>query len=557
MKKTPREAGAQQDVYDGHDDWAGVDFGRRDFLRDAAAFAALASASGLALGQGAAQPKRGGNLNVGFPADPRIYNGFVYENSPQYAVMHHVMSKLLWWDYNGKLVGDLAEKWTQSKDGKQITFNLRKNVKWHDGKPFSADDVVWSLETVAKTALSFGKYLAKMTEVKALNPNTVRVTFSQSTPAGMWAYYVGSNVILPKHIFEGTDIKNNPANTAMIGTGPFKWKQYSRDESLVLERNPNYHGPAPYLDSLTFKFTPNAATAILQLQSGAIDLISNLRNLGVNDLVNLSTDARYQIVRLNATVVLRLSFNFRQEAVAKAKWLSDVRVRSAIAHAIDRETICNKLMHGYMLPSWGPFARASTVYDTKLAGPKFDPERANALLDEAGLKRGPDGVRFATDMAYVPYFGTDAVSPAIADMLGKVGIRINLVTADYQAFLSKYWLGPNGQADMPLAMIIGITAPNGDDCRPNYDSRYQPRNNGNGLSIPEVDKLFDEGQVETNPAKQKAIYGRLAKVLSDEVVNVWIGTYTAPFVASKRVQNTKTLGSWDVLQRYNELWLQA
>src|SRR5262249_26978510 len=139
----------------------------------------------------------------------------------------------------------------------------------------------------------------------------------------------------------------------------------------------------------------------------------------------------------------------------------------------------------------------------------------------------------------------------------QVGIRVNLVTADYQAFLTKYWLGSNGQGDTPMTLIIGITAPTGDDCRPNYDSRNQPRNNGSGIQLPEVDRLFDEGLGETDPQKQKAIYSRLQQILSDQVVNVWVGTFTAPNVATKRVQNLSSIGYWDVLQRLNEVWLSA
>lgn len=529
---------------------------RRRFVLSSVA-ASLAGVPNLAAAQGQTTATRGGNLNVGYPADPRIYNGYIYENAPQYVIMHNVMSKLLWWDTQGRLEGDLAESWTQSPDQKEFIFKLRQGVKWHDGQPFTAEDVVWSFETVRKGTLSFAKFLAPLTELRALDSHTVKMTFSKSTPITIFAYYSGSNVILPKHLFQGTDLQSNPYNLKMVGTGPFMWKQYVRDQSLVLERNPHFHGLAPYLDTVTLRFTPNPATAILQLRSGALDMISNQRNLGVNDLVSLSTDQRFQVVRLNSTIVMRMSFNFRPEAVAKHKWLADVRVRRAIAHAIDRETLCGKLLHGFLETSWGPFARAHQMYDSNIKPPTYDPARAEALLDEAGFKRGPDGVRFACDFAYVPYFGTDAVAPAVADMLRRVGIRLNLLTADYPAFLSKYWLGPEGQGETPLTLIIGITAPTGDDCRPNYDSRNQPRNNGNGLSIPQVDRLFDEGLAESDPAKQKAIYSQLQTILSDEVVNVWIGTFTSPNVATRKVQNLRSLGYWDVIQRLNEVWLSA
>lgn len=532
--------------------------GRREFVAGSV-LGALAGGAGLASAQGAAagKPVRGGNLNVGYPGDPKIYNGFVYENIPQYPIMHNVVSKLLWWNAKGEIEGDLAEKWQQSADLKDITFTLRRGVKWHDGTPFTVDDVVWSLQTVQKTPLSFARYIASMTEVRALDANTVKLTFSSPTPAAVFAYYAGSNVILPKHVYAGKDLQTNPANTAPIGTGPFKWKQYNRDQSVVLERYDGYHGVVPYLDTLTFVFTPNASTSILQLQSGKLDMISNFRDIGVNDMVTLEKDARFNISRINSTVVQRICFNFRPEGVAKHKWLADVRVRRAIAHAIDRETICNKLLRGAVQPSWGPFARANPIYDARIEAPKFDPARANALLDEAGYRRGADGVRFATELAYIPHVGTASSAPAIADMLGKVGIKVTLLTADYQAYLAKYWLGPNGQGDTPMALNIGITAPTGDDCRPNYDSRYQPRNNGSGINIPDVDRLFDLGRLETDALRQRAIYSRITQALSDQMVNVWLGTTAPPNIALKKVRNLGAIGYWDVNQRFNEVWLAA
>ena len=528
---------------------------RRDFAAGSA-LSMLLGANGQAAAQTAGgTPVRGGNLSVGYPNDPKTYNGYVYENIPQYPIMHNVVSKLLWWDAKGELVGDLAEKWQQSPDLKDITFTLRRGVKWHDGQPFSADDVVWSLQTVQKTPLSFARYIAAMTDVRALDANTVKVSFSAPTPASVFAYYAGSNVILPKHLYAGKDLQTNPHNTAPVGTGPFKWKQYNRDQSVVLERNPDYHGVVPYLDTLTFVFTPNPSTAILQLQSGKIDMISNFRDIGVNDMMSLSRDPRFSITRINSTVVQRLCFNFRPEGLAKHKWISDIRVRRAIAHAIDRETICNKLLRGAVQPSWGPFARANPVYDARIAPPKFDPAQSVALLEEAGYKKGADGVRLATELAYIPHVGTDITAPAIADMLGKVGIKLNLLTADYQAYLAKYWLGPQGQGDVAMAFNIGITAPTGDDCRPNYDSRYQPRNNGSGISIPDVDRMFDLGRLETDSLKQRAIYSRLAQLLSDQVVNVWLGTTAPPNIAAKKVRNMSSIGYWDVLQRFNEVWI--
>lgn len=507
-----------------------------------------------------AGPVMGGNLRLATQNDPGTLNGTVREISPLYGMLNQIGNKLLWWDSQGKLVGELAERWEQNADATEITLHLRKDVSWHDGVAFTADDVAWFFTMAKGQATTFAGLLQPMQSVTALDKNTVRLKFSIPASPAIFAAYNGSSTVLPKHLYDGTDMKTNPYNLRPVGTGPFVFKEYARDQYLVLERNPNYFGVKPYVDTLTYRFFPNGQSALLALKAGDIDAfaLQSPGALAPGDYAALKADARTQVAEFVGILVQRISFSFHPDAVAKHPWLSNLSVRQAIAHAIDADTICNKVLEGLWEPTWGPYPPGVDVRDTSLVRPAFDPKKAQSLLDAAGLKPDARGIRFTTDLAFSNDPNTEAVAQAIKAMLGAVGIQVNLVGNPLQAFYQKHWYMnvPKGQGDMPLAIYTGAAAPDPQYMRTLYDSRNAPRLNGAFLSIPEVDQLLDRGLAESDPAKQKEIYYRIQRILTDQVVNVWIGTPKGLMPASKRVRNLSSVSRFWIYERWNEVWLE-
>ena len=170
----------------------------------------------------------------------------------------------------------LAKSWEAAPDGLSYTFHLQDNVKWHDGKPFSADDVVFSLsdmlpKTHARARVILNKFVESM---QAPDPKTVVVKLKSPFPAFMLMFEPGFAPIMPKHIYAGTDYMTNPANQKPVGTGPFMFKEWKRGEYIKLARNPDYWKPGkPYLDELVFNVIPDAASRAVAFERGSVDVL--------------------------------------------------------------------------------------------------------------------------------------------------------------------------------------------------------------------------------------------------------------------------------------------
>jgi len=229
----------------------------------------------LAAAQTAAQtPKAGGTLVAIVQPEPVTLTGAVNTAQPTSLIATNVYDGLLSYDNDLKPHGQLAESWEVSKDGLAITFHLRRGVKWHDGKPFTSADVKWSVENVWKTIHPRNKaILVNLTQVDAPDANTAIFRFTKPSLALLSTLNSWGAPVLPKHLYEGTDVLNNPNNNKPIGTGPFVFKEWSRGNYITLERNPNYWDKSkgvskPYLDKIIFKVVPDAGARAATLENG-------------------------------------------------------------------------------------------------------------------------------------------------------------------------------------------------------------------------------------------------------------------------------------------------
>ena len=227
----------------------------------------------LAASLGAAQPSTAEEtLVLSMSYEPKFLNvnydsdlGAPYQNM-------NIYSKLITYSYiNAELHSDLAESWDISEDGLTYTFHLRQDVKWHDGQPFTAADVVWTIEDILRegsAAVSY-KMISDIDTITAPDDFTVVITLKQPNSAFLAnvASYYGFN-ILPRHLYEGTDVRANPHNLAPVGTGPFKFAETVPGSHTVMVANPDYFGEGPYVDVLVFRTIPNLATAISALEAG-------------------------------------------------------------------------------------------------------------------------------------------------------------------------------------------------------------------------------------------------------------------------------------------------
>lgn len=327
----------------------------------------------------------------------------------------------------------LAESWEFSDDGLQVTFHLHEDVSWHDGEPFSSEDVVFNFEEIMPLQ-SFGPaMLAKIDSVEAPDANTVVLTMNGAY--GPLLPTLALQFILPKHIYEGTDYATNPANMAPVGTGPMMFDHFSSGEEVVLVKNPDYYRGDVQVDRAIYPIMTDPNTRMLSLVNGELDQASvdpsQLDQIESNaDLVHLEGGYFPQAIQIMMN--------------SENEYLSDPVVRKAVYSAIDREQIVEvalsglgEVATGFFPPSLGWAVDPGVDFS---ADYPFDIDAVNATLDEAGYPAGSDGTRFTLRMLYINTLtDTQAAAELAKSTLADVGINLELESTTSAAFIEQIY----------------------------------------------------------------------------------------------------------------------
>ncbi|HEY8310639.1 MAG TPA: peptide ABC transporter substrate-binding protein, partial [Gemmatimonadaceae bacterium] len=318
------------------------------------------------------------------------------------------------------LVVPTQENHLISADGKSITFKLRHGVKWQDGKPFTSADVAFTVALILnpKTNIATRDGWDKITKVDTPDAYTVIFHLSQPYAVFMNKFFtpIGNPAVLPKHLLEGQDPNTTAYNRLPVGTGPFKYVRWARNSEVVMEANPLYWGGKPKLNRVVFKVIPDSNTAASELKTHEIDAFVRVPASMWQDVKatpDTITDSH------DTTSYGHVDFNLQNPALA------DVRVRQALAYAIDKKLLWEKVDHesGYL--SGSMVTHLSDMYDPNAPQYPFDIAKAQALLDEAGWKMGADGVR---------HKGNDALHFTFAGNVGNPGLdaRVALIQSWYK-----------------------------------------------------------------------------------------------------------------------------
>ncbi|MFG1304333.1 ABC transporter substrate-binding protein [Xanthobacter autotrophicus] len=495
-------------------------FSRRRFLAAASALALTAAVGPPHLRAAAAAdgPVRGGALSIILQPEPVTLTPVANVAQPTQVVAGNVFDGLVTYGFDLKPAPQLAESWEVAPDGLTITFHLRKGVTWHDGKPFTASDVKWSLENVWKTIHPRNKALFEnVSAVEKPDDHTVVLKFSKpSLPIFSVLNGVGAP-ILPKHLYEGTDILNNPYNNKPVGTGPFVFKEWRKGEYLVLERNPAYWDAGkPYLDKLVFRVIPDAAARAAAIEKGEVQYapfnpvpFRDVERLAA--LPNLKVETRgYEWL----SPVLYFDLNVENP------YLKDVRVRQAIAHAVDKAALAKVVWFGYGKPAVSPIPSTLTAFhDPSVPTYPFDPKKAEALLDEAGFKRGTDGVRFALTHDFLPY-GDDyrRTGEFLKQALKRVGIEVAIRAQDSGAFIKRVY----ADRDFDISSSYNAAFPDPQigvvrEYWSGWLGTKTPWTNGSGYRNAQVDALIERAAVEGNPQARAAAFRAFQQIVQRDV----------------------------------------
>ncbi len=482
-----------------------------------------------------ARAAQGGVLNIVVqPEPPGLMLGMV-QNGPTQLVSGNIFEGLLRYDEKLNPMPGLATKWEQAADGLSYTFTLKQGVTWHDGKPFTAQDVVFSATKFLPEV--HARFRANMTHVDSVTaPDDYTVVFKLKAPVGpfLGIFEVGSMPITPRHLYEGTDYRNNPANNAPIGTGAFAFKEWKRGEYIHLVKNPGYHEPGlPHVDEVYFQIIPDAASRAAAFETGKIDILPG-GSVEYFDVPRLSKLPKVQVTSKGWEFFAPHALMWVNN---KNPALADKRVRKAILHALNRQAMVDVVLQGYGKVALGPFNSAIKFFSDKVEKYPYDPKKAQDLLKAAGYK----GEKLV--MLPLPYGETwQRIAEMAKQNLVKAGFNIDLQALDIATRnkrvesrdfdLTFTYLYEYGDPELGVARnYVSSSIANG--------SLY---NNVASYSNPEVDKLFAAGAVASDPAKRGEIYAQVQKILVDDAPVAWLFEMFFPTIYHDRVSNVVNSG---------------
>ncbi|MFZ4479428.1 MAG: ABC transporter substrate-binding protein [Rhodoferax sp.] len=489
-----------------------MSFISRRQLIQASAAASAGSLLGIPL-HVLAQAAKGGVLVIGSTQRSRHLNPAVQSGLVTMIPGSQLFASPLRMDANWKPQPYLAERWDLSEDFRSLTLYLRKDAVFHDGKPITAEDVKFSLETIRDNH-PFKSMYEPLNSVTIVNAHTAVLRLSEPHPALLLAMSTSLTPIIPKHIFgDGTDVKVHPRNSSPVGSGAFKLVEYKPGEHLIMERFDRFFLKGlPKLDRIIIKDFKDSASMLLAFERGEIDA------QGVNDARELARVAKMPKVQLIRNVapavgpLVWLAFN------TKNAKLADKRVRQAISYAMDRKFILDSLLGGVHKAATGPIANGSPFYSADVEKYELNLAKANKLLDDAGVKAGADGTRFTLEldaMPGVPEIKTiqEYLKPALA----KVGIAVNLrVSPDFPSWARRV---ATFQFEATLDSAYNWGDPVIGVHRTWLTSNIKPGviwSNTQSYSNAKVDELLAAAAKEMNLAKRKAQYKEMQKLVVDD-----------------------------------------
>ena len=361
--------------------------------------------------------------------------------------------------------------------------------------------------------------------------------------------------VVPKHIYEGTDIAKNPANQKLVGTGPFKFADYKPGEYYLLTRNDSYwQKDEPLLDEIVYQFLPDRAAAGNALEAEQIQLAA----FSAVPLADLDRISKVPELKVYPNGYEGLTYQLIVEINHRRKELADIKVRQAIAHAIDHDFVVKTIFLGYAKSSSGPVpAYDKTFFEPDVTKYAFDPAKADALLDEAGYKRGRDGNRFSLKLLPAPFFNeTKQFGDYLRQALGKVGIDAQIVSNDTPAHLKAVYT--DHAFDIAVATPVYRSDP-AISTTILFESGLPagvPFSNQYGYANPEIDEVIKLAASTIDADKRAALYKQLQKAVADDLPLINVAEFSFITVARDSVQNVSDNPRWAV-SNWSNVWLKA
>jgi peptide/nickel transport system substrate-binding protein len=484
-----------------------------------------------------AGPSYGDAIVVSSISDVRTLVPILASDSASSDICGMVFNGLTKYDKDVHIIGDLAQSWDILEDGLVILFHLRKDVRWHDGMPFTARDVLFTYNKLIdpKVKTPYSGDFERIKSIEAADDYTVKVTYKEPfAPAlsswGMW--------IMPEHILKGADFGNTAFSRSPVGTGPYKFKTWKTGEKIELVSNHDYFEGRPFIDRYIYRIIPDDATIFLELQTQGVDL---------------STLSPLEYTRQTAGDFFRKHYNkFRYPGFGYTYMgynlsdpkFKDVRVRQAINYAVNKEEMTKAIFFGLAEVTTGPFMRDSWAYNKDVKAAPYDIAKAKELLAQAGWKMdkngwlAKDGKEFEFTVLVNQGNGERQRSAEmIQKYLKDVGIRMKIRVVEWNTLINEFLNKKRFEA-----VLMGWFLSRDPD---NYDIWHSSKTregefNFVGYKNEEVDRLLTEGRRTFDESKRAAIYHRVHELIYADQPYLFLYNADMLPIVNLRFRNVET-----------------
>lgn len=515
---------------------------RRAFIGTAGALGASASLFGTAgaktkaplsrlesLAYRLAQEANGDQIIFGLPWDAITLNPIVEQDGVSYLVNLWIYDALIRLDEELNPVPELAETWEPSDDGLTWTLNLRSDVIWHDGEPFTAEDVAFTiykiLEPTTNTQyrpnyaplIGFDELTnpdnpAKPSDleqepVEVVDAHTVR--FHLSEPFAPFLTQSLHLPIAPKHLLEGVDVNSADLNTSPVGTGAYRFVDWQRDNRMVLESFDDYYGESASIHNLVLRVIPDETVLLQELRTGGVDFIERVPREAVAELEN---SPEYDVTLVDNIGATLITFNLDHPV------LQDTAVRQAVGYALDMDLFIEAILLGLAEPATGLYPPYSWMYEPDVQRYAYDPDESRRLLDEAGWSEGNDGIREREgqrlEFKMSTFLGHEAGEQFLAaaqKWLAEVGIAMEIEIIELATWIDSF---VNSTFDATMSNWDGSADPDG------YGYGMYHSAGGRNRALyqnPEMDVVLEEARETIDQEVRKQAYSKMQKIAMEDV----------------------------------------
>ncbi|MBN1353040.1 MAG: peptide-binding protein [Candidatus Omnitrophica bacterium] len=486
--------------------------------------------TGAALPQ--SKPSYGDAFVTGEIGDARTLIPILASDSPSSYIVALVFNGLVKYTKNLDIVGDLAEYWDTSEDGTKIIFHLRRNVKWHDGYPFTAEDVKFTYESIIDPSVPtpYGGDFKMIKSLEMLDEYTVEVVYREPFAPGLSSWIMP---IMPKHVLKGENFITTGFARNPVGTGPYKFKSWETGYRIDLVSNHEYFEHRPYINRYIYRVIPDPATMFLELETFGIDSM-DLTPIQYTKETNTAVfKKRFNKFKFPSFGYTYMAYNLMDEK------FRDKKVRQALNYAVDKNEIIEGVLLGEGRVCTGHFVPESWAFNKNVRAYRFEPEKARKLLEESGWRDtdgdgwlDKNGKRF--EFTILTNQGNDMrrmTAEIIQRRLKDIGIKVNIRILEWSVFINEFVNKKRFEA-----VILGWGLGREPDCYDIFHSSKTMPGEFNFISYSnlDIDRLLEEGRRTFDREKRTVIYNEVHRILYDDQPYMFLYIPNALLALQKR-----------------------